>query len=319
QLADQSGRKNPAPEESVAWPVHFHPSFICRFISLHDKIIIFPRMPTSAGVVGSWRKGHGRWTVLKGERLFETGVKIKTLKVREHEVMLYGRCRPMVHGIVMKIIRSKRRTVGLEINDRGELIIRAPEGLGQAAIDEIIERHRRWIDRKLAEVEKRRQMFRPKKFVEGERFLWLGQEYPLVISSESHPALKFNGREFVLSARWQGRAREIFKKLYRQKALAYLSHRTRQLAELNGFRFARFRLSSAKTRWGSCSARGTVSLTWRLIMAPPEIIDYVIIHELAHTREKNHSRNFWELVEEQLPDYRERRRWLKKFGFRLNL
>ncbi|RFT15747.1 MAG: putative metal-dependent hydrolase [Candidatus Saccharicenans subterraneus] len=220
---------------------------------------------------------------------------------------------------VMRIIRSERRTVGLEVNDRGELIVRAPERLSRAAIDEIIRKHRRWIEKKLAEAEKRRQMFRPKKFVEGEKFLWLGSEYPLRITGEGRPALKFTGREFVLSARWQGRAREIFKKLYRRKALAYLSLRTRQLAELNGFKFTRLRLSSATTRWGSCSARGTVSLTWRLILAPPEIIDYVIIHELAHTREKNHSRAFWNLVEAHLPDYRRKRLWLKKYGFFLNL
>ncbi|MCR4410120.1 MAG: SprT family zinc-dependent metalloprotease [Candidatus Saccharicenans sp.] len=219
----------------------------------------------------------------------------------------------------MKIIRSRRRTVGLEVNDRGELVVRAPEKLSRVAIDEIIRKHRRWIEKKLAEAEKRRQMFRPKEFVEGEKFLWLGREYPLRITRESRPALKFTGREFILSARWQGRAGEIFKKLYRRKALNYLRLRTRQLAELNGFKFTRFRLSSAATRWGSCSARGTVSLTWRLILAPPEIIDYVIIHELAHTREKNHSRAFWSLVEAHLPDYRQRRHWLKKYGFLLNL
>lgn len=225
----------------------------------------------------------------------------------------------MFNDKVMKIIRSRRRTVGLEVNDCGELIVRAPERLSRAAIDEIIRKHRRWIEKKLAEAEKRRQMFRPKKFVEGEKFLWLGREYPLRITQESRPALKFTGLEFILSVRWQGRAREIFKKLYRRKALAYLSLRTRQLAELNGFKFTRFKLSSATTRWGSCSARGTVSLTWRLILAPPEIIDYVIIHELAHTREKNHSRVFWNLVEAHLPDYRRKRLWLKKYGFLLNL
>lgn len=233
--------------------------------------------------------------------------------------MLYSRFRMLAKECVMKIIRSERRTVGLEVNDRGELIVRAPERLSRAAIDEIIRKHRRWIEKKLAEAEKRRQMFQPKKFMEGERFLWLGREYPLRITDERRPALKFTGSEFILSARWQVRAREIFKKLYRRKALAYLGLRTRQLAELNGFMFTRFRLSSASTRWGSCSTRGTISLTWRLIMAPPEIIDYVIIHELAHTREKNHSRAFWKLVEEQLPDYRQRRCWLKKYGFMLNL
>jgi len=111
----------------------------------------------------------------------------------------------------------------------------------------------------------------------------------------------------------------LFQKLYRKLARAYLRRRLEQLARLNGFNFKKFRLSSARTRWGSCSAKGTISLTWRLILAPPEIIDYVIIHELAHTREKNHSRAFWNLVAKHLPDFRQRRRWLKQNGFRLNI
>jgi predicted metal-dependent hydrolase len=81
-----------------------------------------------------------------------------------------------------------------------------------------------------------------------------------------------------------------------------------------GFREMKVRISSARTRWGSCSQKGNLSFTWRLVMAPPDVIDYVVVHELCHTREMNHSRSFWEQVEAILPDFRQRRRWLKEYG-----
>ena len=74
------------------------------------------------------------------------------------------------------------------------------------------------------------------------------------------------------------------------------------------------RLSSARTRWGSCSARGNLNFHWKLILMPPEVLDYVVVHELAHRREMNHSPRFWAIVEKVLPDYKERRRWLKENG-----
>jgi len=219
----------------------------------------------------------------------------------------------------LRIRRSRRRTVGLEVSDRGELVVRAPEDLSRTSIEEVIRKHRQWIKKKLAEVEERQKFHKPRKFEEGEVFLYLGREYPLRLAAPNRRFLAFDGNSFILSSAAGDMAKELFIRLYRQLARDYLSTRLKQLAALNGFRFRKFRLSSARTRWGSCSARGTISLTWRLIMAPPEIIDYVIIHELAHTREKNHSRAFWNLVAEQMPDYLRKRRWLKKYGFMLNI
>jgi predicted metal-dependent hydrolase len=218
-----------------------------------------------------------------------------------------------------RIIRSRRRTVVLEINQQGELVVRAPWYLPDSEIKEVICRHQKWIEKKLAEVEQKRQKVKPKSFVAGENFLYLGQEFPLILRPQPKPSLAFNGRAFILSAGYQSRGKELFEKLYRKMARAYLSRRLEQLARLNGFKFKKFRLSSARTRWGSCSARGTISLSWRLIMAPPNIIDYVIIHELAHTKEKNHSRAFWALVTQYVPDHKEKRRWLRTKGFRLDL
>jgi len=90
-------------------------------------------------------------------------------------------------------------------------------------------------------------------------------------------------------------------------------------AKKYGFEVKKIRISSARTRWGSCSTRGTLSFTWRLILAPQDVVDYVVVHELCHLRELNHSKNYWALVEEIMPDYKVRRAWLKKHGGTLKL
>jgi hypothetical protein len=89
------------------------------------------------------------------------------------------------------------------------------------------------------------------------------------------------------------------------------TERVEWYAEEYGFEVKKIRISSARTRWGSYSQTGTLSLTWRLVMAPLDVIDYVVVHELCHLREMNHSKAFWEQVEAILPDYKQRRKWLK--------
>lgn len=221
--------------------------------------------------------------------------------------------------IKVKVIRSKRRTVGLEINDQGRLIVRAPYHLETSTIDDILRSHQQWIKKKLEEAERRQQLFQPKKFISGEKFLFLGKEYPLLIVNRIRPALLFDGERFELSSAFRQLGRQVFERWYRKQALIYLSQKTSKIARKTGFSFKKLRISSARTRWGSCSGKGTVSFAWRLIMAPPEIIDYVIIHELAHTKEKNHSRAFWNLVAHYIPDYKEKRCWLRANGFLFNL
>ncbi|HRD01589.1 MAG TPA: SprT family zinc-dependent metalloprotease [Candidatus Saccharicenans sp.] len=221
--------------------------------------------------------------------------------------------------IRVKVVRSSRRTVSLEINPHGGLMVRAPHGLDISVIDDILKRHRPWIRKKLAEARKRQELFQPRKFEEGEKFFWLGKEYPLKIAGRARPSLVFTGESFELSASFRASARQLFEAWFKEQARTYLTSRARTISQKTGFKYKKLRISSASTRWGSCSARGTISLVWRLMMAPPEIIDYLIVHELAHTEEKNHSPAFWQLVAEFVPDYKERRRWLRANGFRLNL
>lgn len=104
-----------------------------------------------------------------------------------------------------------------------------------------------------------------------------------------------------------------YKKLFRP----VLEHRVSYYAKRMGVTYGRIAIRDQKTRWGSCSAKGNLNFNWKLSLAPLEILDYVVVHELAHRMEMNHSPRFWELVERILPDYRQRRNWLKENGRRL--
>ena len=103
-------------------------------------------------------------------------------------------------------------------------------------------------------------------------------------------------------------------KLYRKKAKMQLENRCAYFAKRMAVDYNRIAVRAAKTRWGSCSAQGNLNFHWKLVLMPPEILDYVVVHELAHRKEMNHSQRFWAEVERILPDYKARRKWLKEFG-----
>jgi predicted metal-dependent hydrolase len=124
---------------------------------------------------------------------------------------------------------------------------------------------------------------------------------------------------FYLSRHRLPEAPAVFEAWYRAQARRLISERVKHYAARNGFAYKRVSITRAKTRWGSCGSGGTLNFSWRLVLAPLEIIDYVVVHELAHLEVKNHSSVFWEKVEALMPDYKERRKWLKDNGQALSL
>jgi len=107
--------------------------------------------------------------------------------------------------------------------------------------------------------------------------------------------------------------------LYKSEAEKYFTSRLKYLSDVYKLKYKSFKLSNARTKWGSCTIDNRILISWRLIMAPPEIIDYVIKHELAHTQEKNHSKSFWELVKTMDSNYKSHREWLKDYGYMLDV
>lgn len=216
-----------------------------------------------------------------------------------------------VDGPINKIIRSKRRTLELQIAPDATLIVRAPFKTPLEEIQKIVRGKLPWI------TEKQRQMkekYRPpvkKEFTDGEEFLYLGERYKLSIVEKLHVPLEFNGKEFLLWRVYRSVARNRFLEWYKQKAMDVISRRVRYYADSADLRFNRIMITDANSRWGSCGSKDTLSFSWRLIMAPIGVIDYVVIHELTHLTERNHSKRFWRKVEALFPDYKQVHRWLR--------
>ncbi|HKJ38475.1 MAG TPA: SprT family zinc-dependent metalloprotease [Anaerolineales bacterium] len=213
---------------------------------------------------------------------------------------------------VDRIIRSKRRTLSLIVENNGSITVRAPMRMSEKIIQEFVVKHANWVEKKQAEMRATTPV-QPKQYQPGETFLYLGREYALEVVQDQKKKLVLDDR-FLLAESVLKNAEQVFQDWYRQQARLIISERIKFFAEKYEFHYDRIRITSARTRWGSCSSKGTLNFSWRLIMTPLDIVDYVVIHELAHTVHHNHSKRFWGLVEKILPDYKDQRKRLKQYG-----
>lgn len=177
--------------------------------------------------------------------------------------------------IEYEVIRSARKTIAVQVNIDKSVLVRAPKRCSKAAIEDFVEEHKEWIIRKKKEMERRAAEREEKRKNMPQ---WSEEDY----------------RSCRLEA---------------EKALG---ERTAFFAKVMGIDYGRITVRNQKTRWGSCSAKGNLNYNWKLMLCPERVQDYVVVHELAHRREMNHSRAFYAIVEGILPDYRECMRWLKE-------
>jgi predicted metal-dependent hydrolase len=210
-----------------------------------------------------------------------------------------------------KLVRSKRKTLALIVEPDGTLTVRAPSRMKEADIRRFIREKENWIRRKQARAKEDAVV--PHQYVEGETFWYLGEGIPLRIVPNQEPALVMD-KAFTLAKSAQSGAKSHFEAWYKKQARTVLTGRVEHFAQAQGFRARKIRITSARTRWGSCSSKESLNFTWRLVMAPLDVIDYVVVHELCHLKELNHSKAFWRQVEAILPDYKRRRKWLKDNG-----
>lgn len=219
---------------------------------------------------------------------------------------------------IEKIIRTKRKTIALHITDNATLIVKAPLNVNDKMIMNVVLKHKKWIEQKKIEIEAREQRFSPKEFVNGEGFLYLGRSYRLKIVDDQEVPLKFEN-EFRLSRKVLPQAKEVFIEWYKKKAYEKISERVLWYAQKRGFKHNKVNITNAQKRWGSCSSNGNLNFSWRLIMAPLHVIDYVVVHELVHLEEKNHTRAFWNKVKMLMPNYEKYKDWLKKNSYLLRI
>lgn len=228
-----------------------------------------------------------------------------------------------------KIIKSKRKTVALQITPDARLIVRAPKYTPDFIIKIAVHKRREWVEKNQKKMRERMSRVEKKQFQNNEELLYLGEKYKLCSLSETEfseeirkdfqkDPLFFDGEKFFLLLQVSN-PQKIFADWYKKRAEEIIIPRVKELASKYNFSYNKIRLTNARTRWGSCSGRRNVSFSWRLIMAPEPVLDYVIFHELSHLREQNHGENFWFLVEKMCPSYKEYKKWLKNNGHTLDV
>lgn len=210
---------------------------------------------------------------------------------------------------INNIIKSKnRKTIKMEVSFDGIITLRVPEYTTNDDIVEFLEYNYNWLKNTLNKVSN--QPVFVHKYQENENFMFLGKMYLLHISDNDFPKFKFDGNQFIISNKVSSVAQKYFEVFYRTKAKTIIKSRVVDIANKLNIKFNNLRITSANERWGSCSSQGNVNFSWRLIMASPSAIDYVIIHEFCHLFEFNHSPKFWKLVEKIMPDYKINKKWL---------
>ena len=177
--------------------------------------------------------------------------------------------------MLVKVVKSNRKTVEIQVNPDLSLTVRAPKRASQRDIEKFLKEKEGWILKTIEKIKKKQA------------------EY------EASDSEKLTNEEI----------RELAK-----KALEYIPQRTAYFAKIMGVTYNQITIRNQKTRWGSCSSRGNLNFNCLLMLTPPDVIDYVIVHELCHRKELNHSKAFWDEVKKVLPDYREPLDWLKKEG-----
>jgi hypothetical protein len=210
------------------------------------------------------------------------------------------------------IIRSNRKTIALIVNSDATLTVRAPVHVSADAIDRVVRKKSLWIVKKRREAARRPKAWQ-KEFVNGESFLYLGKTYKLHICEGLERGIVFRGGFYLVkSPRHQ--ARQLFIQWYKTAGARKFRERVDWYAKRMGLRYKQVLVTDARKRWGSCSVNGNLNFSWRLILAPLPVVDYVVVHELAHMEVKDHSGRFWSKVRAMIPNYQEYRDWLKVNG-----
>lgn len=225
------------------------------------------------------------------------------------------------------LIRSttRRRTTTIAIKD-GKVVVRAPQRFPLREIEKFIVEKSDWIKQALG---RQQQSALPhKKFVTGELFPYLGELVPLEVKlmQRSRPYVMKKPEGFLLlepkgmsEKTRDDKLREAFEKWFIRQGQIHLAERVAYYADLLGVEYGHIRVKRVSTRWGSCSSEGNLNFSWKLILGPPIILDYVVVHEVCHIVHHHHQKSFWDLVSTLDKDYRKHRRWLKYQGWKLHI
>lgn len=217
----------------------------------------------------------------------------------------------MQNNVSITIERSNRRTVALHIQPDATVLVKAPNHMPQRQIDSFIEEHNEWIVKRLAVVEERLKHRRNE-----DEYFFLGKTLKLTPGNYKEIAVKEDKLLFPVALMF--RKEKELTAWYRKQAKNIISEQVKSYALQMKAEYKEITFSDTKSQWGRCTHDNRLQFSWRLVMAPMLVINYVIIHELSHTFEKNHTQMFWMKVRNFNPSYRQQIKWLKEHGASLH-
>jgi hypothetical protein len=212
------------------------------------------------------------------------------------------------------VVRSRKRTsVGIQVLHDATIKVTIPYFFPKSHIPKILKEKSEWIQNA-----QQKMLSRQEKRTPDGIYLYLGKQYELAERPGQKEMIEISDKLYIGSAN-QKFIKTYLTSWYKQQARKIITERVTLYAKKADLTFRSVAITTAETRWGSCSSNKTLNFNWKLIMAPMEVIDYVVTHELAHLTEMNHSRSFWETVRKMYPLYREYRTWLRRNGERLTI
>ncbi|MDF2988876.1 MAG: putative metal-dependent hydrolase [Eubacterium sp.] len=222
--------------------------------------------------------------------------------------------------------RTNRRSIGISIDKTGFVTVAGPNGISEETVRELLREKASWILDKLSHFEAlAARKGKAKEFAGDEEYPYLGKMFKLKIEIETslkRPVFRLQENTLELytkNTENTGMLKDYLKLWYVEQFKRIIEQRVGYFSKIMGVTPGKITVREQKTRWGSCSSRGNLNFNWKLIMARPEVLDYVVIHELCHMKEMNHSDRFWALVKELCPRYKEYRKWLKDNGSSLSI
>lgn len=213
---------------------------------------------------------------------------------------------------------SKRKTLSISVERDRTVIVHAPQDLSKDKIDDIVKSKKNWIIDKINHSQKYPINLKAKEFVSGESLLYLGRNYQLLVIDEDFKGIRFNQR-FIISKSNQAVANQLFKEWYLNKALEKIEPLAKKFSANLGVKYNKCKTSEMKYRWASCTPKNNILFNWRIVKAPMFVLEYLVAHELTHLIESNHTANFWNIVSIQVPNFEKAKKWLKEYGYLLEI
>jgi hypothetical protein len=218
---------------------------------------------------------------------------------------------------IAQVIRTDRRKTATVKVEECKVSVVVPESLPDTRIEALVSQKTRWIRGKL-KIHENSIVVKRKEYVSGESFTYLGRNYRLKVKTGPEPSLRLLGGRLLVSlsdtSNRPERVRAALTGWFQEHAEVKLWEKSERYARIVGVTPSSVDIKTFKSRWGSCSTGGRIQLNWRIIIAPNRVVDYVVVHELCHLRQHDHSPMFWKCVERVLPDHQECRDWLKVNG-----